>query len=187
MRVPAILAVAALGLFTLAAKADTFQTFDLDVTFLGAGTITGTVDLDLSSTSTHDEFDSTADLTYTDGATTTQFTGWNFSYGSTSSSPYDVYLTFLDSSTDHLVLMLPVTAEGSLAGFNGGLCTYLSSCNSNLTTFTPVGSYGYGALVGTFTPEVSATPTPEPASIALLGTGLLGLTGCMRKRICRSA
>jgi hypothetical protein len=188
MRCIPILALAASCVFTLVARADTFQTFDLNATFLGAGSITGTVDLDLSSTSTHNLSSSTADLTYTNGGTTVQFTGNNTSLGVTFNKPYTVFLTFYDSSMkDQFVLEVPVTTEGSLTGFTGGVCTALAANCGSFDASITLGSSGFNAFRGTFTPDVPASPAPEPASLALLGTGLLGLAGPIRRRWRRAA
>jgi hypothetical protein len=47
--------------------------------------------------------------------------------------------------------------------------------------FTTVGLHAYGGVTMDIEQVVPA-PTPEPSSIALLGTGLLGITGVVRKR-----
>jgi hypothetical protein len=183
MRCIHILALAAFCVSTLAARADTFQTFDLNVSFLGAGSITGTVNLDLSSTSTHNLSSSTANLTYINGATTVLFTGNNTSLGETFNTPYTVFLTFFDSSKkDEFVLEVPVTTEGSLAGFAGGVCTGLAGNCGSFDASITIGSSGLNAFRGTFTPDTPASPAPEPASLALLGTGLLGLAEPIRRR-----
>lgn len=190
MRLTLILAAAAFCVSSLTARADTFETFDLNATILGAGTITGTVNLDLSSTSTHNFSDSLAGLTFTNtsGTSTIYFNSYNTSFGYTFASPYTVNLTFYNSTyTDSFQLYLPVTTEGSLAGFDGGLCTYSnsSSCHYYISQINLAGS-NYGVLKGTFAPDLPAA-TPEPTSFALLGTGLLGLAGGLRKRLRRRA
>lgn len=188
MRLAVLLATVAFGMSTLAARADTFQTFDLNATILGEGTVTGTVNLDLSSTISHDFNDSVANLTFTstDKSTVVQFTGNDFSFGDTF-SPATVSLTFYNSSkTSHFVLMVPVTTVGSLAGFNGGLCTELSGTCGSFDAAIYLPTWNDNVFKGTFAPEVTAA-TPEPASLALLATGLLGLAGPVRRRLYRTA
>ena len=53
---------------------------------------------------------------------------------------------------------------------SGDLCT------------SPYDQYAYNHAGGTWTSDVVATATPEPGSLALLGSGLIGLAGGVRRK-----
>lgn len=56
-----------------------------------------------------------------------------------------------------------------------GTTALILDFNSPVTTMSTTGNIVYN-----YTPNTAATP--EPSSIALLGTGLLGFAGVLRKR-----
>ena len=66
-----------------------------------------------------------------------------------------------------------------LAGIPFG--SYANQWNFRGTSFDPSYVVGTGSSVWTYTASQAPAPVPEPASLLLLGTGLVGLAGARRK------
>lgn len=166
MRLLAFVASAVVICAGCVAHADTFQTFQFSISFEPSGGVAGQIVLD----TTTDQFTSIGGFS---GSLPTGNSFYTIASQGVSNGDYAVEAL---GSAYPLTIVLPVT---TLAGYNGSVvCTETlgSGCFASSTLLFP-------AISGSLTPLASTSVTPEPSSIALLGTGMLGVAGVVCKRL----
>jgi hypothetical protein len=169
-----VLAVLLLVVGVPSAYADTVTTFDATGTFGDGSTLTGTVMIDITNglvTAVDLSVGSPGDL-----GPLTAFV--QSTIATNTATAVDVTGT----GGAELFLLLP---DGSLIGYGGSdLCSTTEVC----TVFGAFSFYGKSGMLvsalisGNLTEATTGVTTPEPSSMFLLTTGLLGLVGALRHK-----
>ena len=173
LAIPAILAAA-----TIAAHADIMSTFSLtNYTFQSGATATGTIVIDVT-----DGLVASTNITYF-GGTTLLFdvstgTG-NVALGLYSNAPST------DAAGDSFADSLHTPAAGFVGYAGGEACSQTDLCDVFVTSAILFANSTQDLLeTGSLTlePPIITGQTPEPSTLALLSTGILGLAGAARRK-----
>ncbi len=175
---PLLLAIPLLAV-SAAAHADTYTTFNVNGIFQSGNTLSGTVTLD-----------NTTDL-FTSASITVVGDPIPFPYQIHNAAfPFGIFIIFFsDFPTQLLELDIPDTyslTHNGLGPFAGSVlcstslpCYNESSLAFNLDALTPT----IDPLTSGSITSQSTSPIPEPSTLALLGTGLLGAVGTLGRKL----
>jgi PEP-CTERM motif len=184
MRV-AVIALAGLGIVASAhASSITAGTYDLNDVTVDGFNLTGTLTLDASGIVT------AADIALQDAALGNPvFTHVDSAGGPSGYNPVADYAYISDSGIGQVALYYLTSLD---AAGNVDLCILSANdCNAYQASYIQIykqSSFGYNPVdlnSGALAAVSSPAPTPEPGSLALLGTGVLGVAAVTRRKFRR--
>jgi hypothetical protein len=151
------------------AHADTISTYSVSGSLVDGGSYSGSFTFNQTTGQL-----ATSNITITDNGS---YVFDNpFGHGGNGNSPYQ-YLILTSAGFTGAQLSLALPGSTPDLTYAGGLCTLNSPCNGIASQFT--------ATPGGTAVDFGVAPTPEPSSLVLLGTGLLGVCGAARRRFRR--